>query len=124
MTGDTRPRPGILRVFYDCPAIGRAVDGSTPLALDTASAVALAKKFLSSAKPEDFFGLIDDRSTVLQMYLDAADGVWLEVPAPEQSGSFGATLKVAEAVDLLAELPKEFSSDTVPGAKLRPWKTA
>lgn len=121
MTKDGRPRPGILKVFYECPAIGRPVDGADPTALDTASALALGRKFLTSATDADFFGFIDHADNTLQMYHTDKKMVWLEVPAPDKNGSHGAEISIDAAQKLLDALPERFGPDTVPGATLRPW---
>jgi len=65
--------------------------------------------------PGDFFGLIDDGGRTLQAVVEPDNRVWVEIPAPEQGGSYGRFMDRRELHALLRALPIEFTSATVPG---------
>jgi hypothetical protein len=70
----------------------------------------------------DFFGLIDDRATTLQvMYKGEDDSYWIEIPCPEKRGSFGCALSFDEITDLFKSLPERFSESMIPKLEFESW---
>jgi hypothetical protein len=70
----------------------------------------------------DFFGLIDDEGTTLQvMYSGDDDSYWIEIPRPDKRGSFGCRLSFDLITDVFKVLPARFSQATLPMLKFEAW---
>ncbi len=93
-------------VFFSIEALGRRVDSSSP---EYCTGTDTAIELLSSLSSDgDFFGLIDEDGTCLQVrFEDEENRYWLEVPRPDLSGSYGAHFSfeaASNAVENLAGL--------------------
>lgn len=106
-------------VFYFCQASGDDVPGSDPQPAGASEIPALARRMLRDS--DDFFGVVDGMGTTLQIAVVDEDEFLVEVPDPEQSGSYSAYLDGIEVFTLLESLPYRFGADTVPRAKFQRW---
>ena len=70
----------------------------------------------------DFFGLIDDAATTLQVMFNAdTSSYWVEIPRPDKEGSFGCSLSLEQLQLLFTDLPARFSEAMVPGMAFEAW---
>ncbi|QDV15430.1 hypothetical protein Pan153_00440 [Gimesia panareensis] len=69
---------------------------------------------------DDFFGLIDENDTTLQ-FLRNGDLIWMEIPIPDQKGSFGKHIPIDEVGSLIAGLPARIDLNDFPEMEFQPW---
>ena len=71
----------------------------------------------------DFFGLIDERETCLQVrFEDEANRYWIEVPRPDLGGSYGAYFSFDDAAQIFEKLPALFPDIGFPGFEFTAWR--
>jgi hypothetical protein len=107
-------------VFFSIEAIGRAVDSASP---ESCSGTDTIIELLASLSVEgDFFGVIDERGTCLQVRFENDENhYWLEVPRPDLGGSYGARFSFDEATKLLEDLPNLFPETGFSGFEFSSW---
>ena len=101
--GDT----GSLQLFYCIHSEHNCVDPSAAIPSNNENALAVAEKALSSK--DDFVGFTDVHETTLQFYVDGADSVWVDMPAPERKGSYGVHTNRAKALQIISRLTPPLS---------------
>ena len=70
----------------------------------------------------DFLGIIDSDGKTLQMMYDADDDrYWIEIPSPENDGSYGCDMTLEQIAGLVEALPQRFAPAMLPGAEFRRW---
>lgn len=70
----------------------------------------------------DYLGIIDADDHALQMMYDADDDrYWIEIPVPEESGSYGCHMNLAQIADVIETLPTRFLPPFLPGAVFKRW---
>ena len=110
------------KVFYSFGggARGRDDDGVEMSEADIYS------KMLGALKEDgDFFGLVDEHGTILQvMYQSEDDSYWIEIPRPEIRGAFGCALSFDEITDVFKTLPAQFSDTMHPKLVFGSWTRA
>lgn len=106
------------QVFYFCFDKGEDVPGSDPVTRAAAELPELAERMLCDEG--DFVGVIDASGNTLQ-FMAMEDSVWLEIPAPEEHGSYGQHLSFEELLDVLRELPATFSPKLFSEFAFKPW---
>lgn len=77
---------------------------------------------------EGFLGLIDEHATTFQIapqknfpHNASMPIYWVEIPHPEEAGSYGAELPEAQLLALLHRLQTPFTTNQIPGAHFQPW---
>ncbi|MDJ0760005.1 MAG: hypothetical protein QNJ19_11435 [Woeseiaceae bacterium] len=107
-------------VFFSIEALGRKVGASSP---EYCSGTDTAMELLASLSSEgDFFGLIDEDGTCLQVrFEDSKNSYWFEVPRPDLSGSYGAYYSYDAAAKAVENLPGIFPEAGLDGFKFSSW---
>lgn len=112
---EMNPQEVMYRVFYRDYVNQVSVSSSAPEPLPASRVAALAEALLQHA--DNFLGVCDAQETILQAYLsDDEQSVLLELLYPESSGVLRLSMSWADAVELLSDLPAEFSDALLPGA--------
>lgn len=70
----------------------------------------------------DFLGIIDRDGNTLQMMYNADDDrYWIEIPCPENGGSYGCHMVRDQVVGLVEALPTRFALAMLRGAEFKQW---
>ena len=110
---------GSVKVFYQCQSTGEDIPSAEAVWIDRGEALRLARRILREAK--DFIGFVDEHDGCLQFMFEGGDKVWIEVPVPEDKGSYGKFISRTEADILFEALPESFTRDCIPGHEFSPW---
>ena len=70
---------------------------------------------------EDFFGIVDPQETTLQFYVEESGDLWVEIPAPEEQGSYGKIITMSELLTIMKVLDVPFSKDMITGMAFVAW---
>lgn len=106
------------RMFYDCYAWEDKVSSEDPIPTTLDKAKAILPEAL--VEEGDFFGLVDDEDTVLQ-FLKEHGGVWMEVPSPNDGGSYGKRITLEEAIRAIDELGETIERVYMDGLVFEKW---
>ena len=109
----------MLKVFYCCYSTGDDVSGAEARTIDRESALGIAQSMLQ--EPRDYVGFVDASDTTLQFMVEDSGLIWMEVPVPEEGGSYGKTVSLNEAESVIASLPAAFNKNCVAGLKFQRW---
>lgn len=105
-----------FRVFYRDYVNGVSISSATPEWLAADRVGPLAESLLQHA--DNFLGVVDGNDLIVQAYLDDDEKtVFLELLYPENPGAMRLDLPWADAIDILSDLPEEFSEELLPGAR-------
>lgn len=96
-----------MQAFYCCYTTGEQAPTQTPIAIQSDEYLSLAQRVL--LQKEDFLGFIDAQDHTVQMMLEVNGGVVLDVPVPEQGGSYVKVIARDALDDFLLQLPLNFS---------------
>jgi hypothetical protein len=99
--------PSTLRLFYCVHAEQSCVDPSVAVAANSERILGVAGRALSSK--DDFVGFIDADDTTLQFYVEGADFILVDMPMPEQKGSYSTHLSRAKALAIIGGLSAPFA---------------
>lgn len=77
---------------------------------------ALASRLL--VNEDNYLGVVDRNDVILQSYLDDDDQVVMELLRPDTPGCLRSTLTLAQALELLSDLPACFGPDLLHDAEL------
>lgn len=107
-------------VFYRDYRHNVSISSATPEPLNAKRLAPLAEKLLES--PDNFFGVVDDKNTILQFYLDdeaksPEAAIVAELLFAENPGYYQADMSLADALSLLAKLPSQFGNDLLTGGR-------
>jgi len=58
----------------------------------------------------DFFGIVDTSGVTLQLMRGNDNRVWMEVPSPDEQGSYGRHTTLESVPDMVTHLPSSFAS--------------
>lgn len=105
--------------FYDCVALDEAVPSDHPLPVTLRKVKAMLTEVLIDEG--DFIGIIDDQGTTLQL-LKQHGGIWMEVPDPENEGSYGKHVTLDEARQTLDELGDTIEHYLIDGLLFEKWQ--
>lgn len=85
-----------MRIFFNNSETGEAVPSAVPVDVTLAEVLMLWAKLIS---PRSFLGIILSDSMVLQLYLEADGGIYLEILDRERRTTLGANVNtpIAEA---------------------------
>ena len=106
------------RAFYCCYSTGEVVESADAYDIELDEARNLVTDMLRSEN--DFFGLIDDRGTTIQ-FMRTGDNAWLEIPAPDQGGSYGKTIPIQEVREVIKSLPDPIDATAFGDLKFEAW---
>jgi hypothetical protein len=107
-----------FRAFYACYEANRLVEASRAHEFDLDAASALAVEILRN--DDDFFGLIDEQDTTLQFLRDG-DAAWMEIPVPDEQGSYGKQIAVQDVPALIAGLQATIVIEQFEGLQFQSW---
>jgi hypothetical protein len=108
------------KVFYCFYGTGKDVPADEPIEMDQAD---ICTELLGALDQEDdFFGLIDVDGTTLQViYETSKDRYWVEIPRPQQGGSYGRHLSFEGIAALFEALPAKLSLEAFPEFEFQSW---
>jgi len=69
----------------------------------------------------DFFGVVDGAGTTLQAMLEKNGRVWIEVPAPQERGSYGKFVRREELAEMMRSLPEQITPLVTEGLQFTPF---
>jgi hypothetical protein len=92
----------LLRSFYCIRAEHGCKETADLVPVTIDGATQLARRALS--RKDDFVGFVDAKETTLQFYVEATDSILVDMPFPNQKGSFSTHLNRAQALRLIARL--------------------
>jgi hypothetical protein len=96
-----------LRAFYCIHAERSCKETKALVAVSARDAKALAQRAL--ATKDDFVGFVDAQDTTLQFYVESADSILVDMPAPTMQGSYATHMTRAQAEKLIARLAPPLS---------------
>lgn len=106
------------RVFYCQYETGKSVTSDDGLVLDLA---VVCDQLLPELSPGDFLGVVDAGGTTVQTAVEK-DHWWVEIPAPDEGGSYGKKLPGREAaVAFFRHLPEIFRVADFPELAFQSW---
>ena len=108
-----------MQSFYSCQSTGDHVPSSDPIVLDKDTAIGVAQQVLR--EPNDFIGFIDSSGTTIQFYCDESGEIWVEIPNPDEHGSYGKHISRNEVELFIKELPETFTNESIPDGKFEAW---
>lgn len=92
--------PAEYKIFYCVYQANDCVE--TPKPMRAEEAARIFERVATGEK--NFLGFVDSEGVILQLYVDAPDRIWVEIPAPERNGSFGTYMTKMEAAELVRGL--------------------
>lgn len=106
----------VFDVFYRDYVNNVVISSGKPEPLDASRIAPLAEVVLQHA--DNFFGIVDGNGLVLQAFLDDDEQtIWVELLFEEGQGALRLQMPWQNAIDLLRDLPNEFSEKLLPGAQ-------
>jgi len=110
----------VFEVFYHFEAADQSVSGDEPVLMHLCD---VCDHLFGNLQTEgDFLGIADTANTTLQfMYHADQDHYWLEIPVPQQGGSYGTYLSREALQALLRDLPATFQVEDFPDFRFNPW---
>lgn len=93
---------GYDAVFYCTYQSGECVPGQSAIGVDPEDMGPLLERVM--ALEENFIGFVDREDTTIQFFVDAPDRIWMEIPVPEEQGSYGIQMSADETKSLIEML--------------------
>ncbi len=107
-----------FKVFYSLQDRKDEVDSTAPVPMELSD---VREDLLPRVREEgDSLGLIDSNGTTLQMKLNPGSEYWIEIPVPEEEGSFGRQITLEEIESLFQSMPEEFDVDCIDSLDFHP----
>jgi hypothetical protein len=91
-----------LRAFYCIHSERPCNETSEDIPVSAGDALVLARRALSTK--DDFVGFTDADGTTLQFYVEEVDSILVDMPVPQQQGSWSTHVDRARALKLIAGL--------------------
>ncbi len=114
----TAPRD--YRVFYCVHQKKECVSPDHSAAMSRDAAVNLMKT--AATEKGAFLGFVDSKDVTLQFYTRQPHKIWVEIPAPEKKGSYGALLTEEKALAVIRDLSGDLESQKATlGLKFEAW---
>lgn len=105
-----------FKVFYKDYENNVSISSSNPDLVNSDRIKFLAESLLQHA--DNFLGIIDRNDVILQAYLDDDEQyIFLELIFPESTNFLQTRMNWTDAFNFLANLPIEFSRDSLPNAE-------
>jgi len=116
-------RPGQFSVFYCFNATNEEVPSNSSVSLDIENVVSqLLPKMTSES---DFLGIVDSEGTTVQFMLHRSENrVWMEIPTPEEKGSYGTNLSPDDLPSTIKSLPTRFCVEDFPEFRFQSWEVS
>lgn len=89
-------------VFYCTYQNQTCVDSSAELSLDQSEVAELIE--LVGAGQENFLGFVDSDGITIQFFADAVDDILVEIPSPDDKGSYGKKIKQSDMESIIGSL--------------------
>lgn len=107
------------KVFYTCYGTNDTVESSTPYSTDRDNMVAIAQQVLRAGG--DFFGMVDESGVTLQFMRQEDDKIWMEIPMPSESGSYGGRILVSDLERVLLSIVTPLNPIRMNGLEFEQW---
>ena len=112
--------PGDYKVFYCIHQKKECVSPEHPAPMSRDAAVSLMKT--AATEKGAFLGFTDSKDVTLQFYTRQPHKIWVEIPAPEKKGSFGALLTEEKALAVIRDLSGDLESQKAAlGLRFEAW---
>jgi uncharacterized protein (DUF697 family) len=112
-----QPQYRVFYCLYDEEA-ELSADNATPMDVPDVYADLLGRLTTDG----DYLGIIDDDGNTLQMMYQAdEDCYWVEIPSPENCGSYGCYMDLVHLVYLMETLPSRLAPEAIPGLVFKAW---
>jgi hypothetical protein len=112
--------PGDYKVFYCVHQKKECVSPDHPVSMPRDTAVSLMKT--AATEKGAFLGFTDSKDVTLQLYTEQPHRIWVEIPAPEKKGSYGARLTEEKALALIRDLSGDLELQKAAlGLKFQAW---
>lgn len=109
-------RQQVFGVFYRDYAHEVVISSAKPESLLAERIPALASHLL--VNEDNYLGIVDCKEVILQLYLHDDDHVVTELLRPDTPGCLRSTVTLAQALDLLSDLPACFGPGLLHDAEL------
>ncbi len=110
----------LFDVFYWLQEPNEEVAANRPVAMQVDDVIANLVPRMT--REGDFVGLVDQNDNTLQFRRHLAQqAFWVEIPAPEQRGSFGSLVASTQLADLLRSLPATIKPTSFPQFRFQAW---
>ena len=109
-----------LKCFYSCYGANENVSSGNPITIDRKNALYFFEKKVTAYK--DFIGFVDHKGNVLQIMMDEDKSYWVELPCPEEGGSYGKRTSMEDISSLLRALPLIFEKKKFPSLEFHSWQ--
>lgn len=106
-----------MRIFYWCQSSGACVESKNPVVAQTEELASLAQQMLR--QEADHFGMIDEQDTTLQFRHENGE-IWMEIPAPQERGSYGRVLPLEDLPSIIASVKVPFRKEDL-DLTFQPW---
>lgn len=111
----------MLRYFFHNPVKGYDIPSDQAKPLDDKYREDMLYDTIGD-EPGSFFGIISDQGVTLQFYLeDHDDNITMEIPAPEEQGSYSNCVSFERALELVKGLNEVFSRSDFPDLQFGRW---
>jgi len=109
-----------LKCFYSCYGENENVSSSNPINIDRKNALYFFEQKVTAHK--DFIGFVDHKGNTLQIMMEEDKSYWVELPYPEEEGSYGKRTSIEDISSLLGSLPLIFEKDKFPSLEFSSWQ--
>ncbi|GHA16244.1 hypothetical protein GCM10008090_27560 [Arenicella chitinivorans] len=89
-------------VFYCVYQTNECVESSDPIPIENAEINRILGDVVAGAS--NFIGFVDRHGTTIQFYVDQPGDIWVEIPSPENKGSFGKRISNNDMMLLVKKL--------------------
>ena len=111
-------RPAFTVFYYNKSTdVEVTADHATPM--EKSDIIAMMPTILEGFR--DYYGITDRKGTTLQFLVDDDGLVWMEIPFPDLSGSYGKHISKDDVPVVFGSLPELFSKDMLPGMEFAEW---
>ena len=111
---------GNYKVFYCVHQKKECIPPEHPAPMSREAAVSLMKT--AATEKDAFLGFVDSKDVTLQFYTRQPHKIWVEIPAPQKKGSFGALLTEEKALAVIRELSGDLELQRAAlGLKFEAW---
>ena len=93
-------------VFYCTYQTETCVESSAGLSVNKSEIAELVERV--GVGQENFIGFVDSHGTTIQFFVDGIDDILLEVPIPDEKGSYGKKINMAEMKSIVGDLESPY----------------
>ncbi len=110
----------MYHIFYCCYSTDLQVSHEEPIEVKNKEKV-VDFALDTLREPEDLFGIIDANDMTCQFYVEENGEVWVEIPVPDENGSYGKYIPLLEVAETIEHMTETFSLKMLPGLKFQTW---